>query len=59
MENLKNYIEKVRAHLLIELKEDEARKNDPIIGQFMKGRIAVENNYLKTLDTILDMLKED
>ena len=59
METLKEYVEKVRAHLLTDLTADEARTGDPIIGQFMKGRVVIENHYLKTLDQILDMLKKE
>ena len=58
MEILREYIEKKRARLLTEMKEDDSRKNDPILGQFMKGRLVVEGHYLETLDTILEMIKE-
>ena len=57
MEAIKEYIEKTRAHLLTEMKDDEIRKNDPILGQFLKGRLVIENHYLNTLDSILEMLK--
>jgi len=58
MEALREYIEKKRARLLTEMKDDEGRKNDPIIGQFMKGRLVAEGHYLETLDDILGMIKE-
>lgn len=58
METVREYIEKKRARLMTEIKDDEQRKDDPIIGQFMKGRLVVENHYLETLDDILDMMKE-
>lgn len=58
METLREYIEKKRGRLLTEIKDDEGRKNDPIIGQFMRGRLVIENNYLDTLNDILDMIKE-
>ncbi len=58
MEIVREYIEKKRARLMTEIKDDEQRKDDPIIGQFMKGRLVVENYYLETLDDILDMMKE-
>ena len=59
MEAIKEYIEKNPARLLTEIRDDESRKNDIIIGQFMKGRLAVEEHYLKTLDEITEMLKNE
>ena len=59
MEVIKEYIEKKRARLLTEIRDDESRKNDAIIGQFMKGRLVVEEHYLKTLDEIMEMLKNE
>lgn len=58
METIREYIEKKRARLLTEIKDDDQRKDDPIIGQFMKGRLVVENYYLETLENILEMIKD-
>lgn len=58
MEALKEFLEKKKASILINLKEDTARIKDPIVGQFMRGRSVIEEDYLATLDNILDYLKE-
>ena len=58
MEALKEFLEKKKASILINLKEDTARIKDPIVGQFMRGRSVIEEDYLATLDNVLDYLKE-
>ena len=57
MEALKEYLEKKKAHLITNLSEDSTRKTDPIVGQFMRGRVVVEEDYLKTIDDILSFIK--
>jgi len=52
------YIERKRAALLTDIKGDEARTGDPIIGNHMKGRLAVEQHYLQVLEELMDMIKE-
>jgi hypothetical protein len=37
------------------LEEDKARINDPILGQFFRGRVAVEESTLSTLRKISDL----
>ena len=57
MEALKEYLEKKKAHLITSLNEDSTRKTDPIVGQFMRGRVVIEEDYLKTVDEILEYIK--
>ena len=57
METLKEYLEKKKASLITNLNDDTARKTDPIVGQFMRGRVVIEEDYLKTVDEILEFLK--
>lgn len=52
------FIERRRAALLTDIKGDEARTNDPIIGNHMKGRLAVEQHYLQTLEDLMEIIKE-
>ena len=59
MEAIKNFVEKERGNLLSNLRDDEMRKNDPIVGQFMRGRVVIEERYLQTLDKILEYIKKE
>lgn len=56
METLKEYLEKKKASLITSLNDDTVRKTDPIVGQFMRGRVVIEEDYLKTVDEILNFL---
>ena len=47
MEALKEYLEKKKAHLITSLNDDNARKDDPILGRFLQGRAVIEEDYLK------------
>lgn len=38
------------------LQEDEQRINDPILGQFFRGRSAVEKNNLEILKRLWDIV---
>lgn len=38
------------------LQEDEQRINDPILGQFFRGRVAVEKSNLETLKRLWDIV---
>ena len=38
------------------LSEDEARISDPILGQFFRGRAAVEKSNLETLKRLWDIV---
>lgn len=55
MEELKMNIETEIALTTKHLEEDKARINDPIIGQFFRGRVAVEEQTLIVLRKISDM----
>lgn len=37
------------------LEEDKARENDPILGQFFRGRVAVEQNYVAIFKRLMDI----
>lgn len=49
--NLETEIALVVKHL----EEDKARINDPILGQFFRGRVAVEEQMLTTLRKLSDL----
>lgn len=55
MEELKMNIETEIALTTKHLEEDKARLNDPILGQFFRGRVAVEEQNLIVLRKISDM----
>jgi len=37
------------------LEEDKERENDPILGQFFRGRVAVESNYVSVFKRLMDI----
>lgn len=49
--NLETEIALVVKHL----EEDKARMTDPILGQFFRGRVAVEEQMLTTLRKLSDL----
>lgn len=49
--NLETEIALVVKHL----EEDKARINDPILGQFFRGRVAVEEQVLTTFRKLSDL----
>lgn len=55
MDELKMNLETEIALTTKHLEEDKARINDPILGQFFRGRVAVEESTLSTLRKISDM----
>lgn len=57
METLKEFLEKKKAHIITSLNDDNARKDDPILGRFLQGRAVVEEDYLKTIDEVLEFIK--
>lgn len=58
MEELKNYLETVIALTTKHIADDEAWKEDPINGQFNRGRLAVEKSELEILKKISDMVNK-
>ena len=58
MEQLKNYLETVIALATKHNADDEAWKDDPINGQFNRGRLAVEYANLEVLKKINDMVNK-
>ena len=55
MDELKMNIETEIALTTKHLEEDKGRINDPIIGQFFRGRVAVEENLLTVLRKLQDL----
>lgn len=55
MDELKMNLETEIALTTKHLEEDKARINDPILGQFFRGRAAVEESTLSTLRKISDI----
>lgn len=51
MTNLESEIALMRKHL----EEDKARMGDPILGQFFRGRVAVEDNMMNVLNKLFDI----
>ena len=55
MDELKMNLETEIALTSKHLEEDRARINDPILGQFFRGRIAVEEQTLIVLKKFMDL----
>ena len=55
MDELKMNLETEIALTSKHLEEDRARINDPILGQFFRGRVAVEEQELIVLKKIMDI----
>jgi hypothetical protein len=37
--------------------EDKARYNDAFLGQFMRGRVAVEERWLEEVDKLIEVIE--
>lgn len=55
LDELKMNLETEIALATKHLEEDKARINDPILGQFFRGRVAVEEQLLTTLRKLSDL----
>ena len=55
MDELKMNLETEIALTSKHLEEDRARINDPILGQFFRGRVAVEEQALIVLKKVMDL----
>lgn len=55
VDELKMNIETEIALMTKHLEEDKQRINDPILGQFFRGRVAVEEQMLTTLRKLSDL----
>lgn len=55
LDELKMNIETEIALTTKHLEEDKARINDPILGQFFRGRVAVEEQTLTVLRKLSDL----
>jgi len=53
MEQIINELKNRRAILMSNLTEDKGRFSDPFLGQFMRGRVAVEENIIEWIDRML------
>lgn len=58
MEELKNYLETIIALTTKHISDDEMWKEDPINGQFNRGRLAVEYYDLEVFKKISDMVNK-
>lgn len=55
LEELKNR----RAILMGHMTEDKVRFNDPFLGQFMRGRVAVEENEVEWIDKMIARMEDE
>lgn len=55
MDELKMNLETEIALTSKHLEEDRQRINDPILGQFFRGRVAVEEQTLSVLKKVMDL----
>ena len=55
MDELKMTLEAEIALCTKHLEEDKARMTDPILGQFFRGRVAVEEQQIKILRKLSDI----
>lgn len=58
MNEILEMIKSRRAIQMGNMTEDKARFGDPFLGQFMRGRVAVEENDIAWLDKIIAALEE-
>lgn len=58
MEELKSYLETIIALTTKHISDDEMWKEDPINGQFNRGRLAVEYYDLEVFKKISDMVNK-
>ncbi len=58
MEQLKELLTDKKAILKTHITEDKARYNDPFLSQFMRGRVAVEEEYLDFCERVLEILEK-
>ena len=57
-ETLIEVLENRKAMLMGNISEDKKRFNDPFLCQHMRGRVAVEENWLKETEDILEKLRK-
>ena len=58
VKEIREFIEQRKASVYYQLQEDIERKHDPINGQHMRGRAAVEEHYVEDLEKLLNMLAD-
>lgn len=58
MEELKSYMETIIALTTKHIAEDEGCKNDAVLKDFYRGRLAVEKADLETFKKISDMVNK-
>lgn len=57
-ERLLEFLENRRAMLKGNIAEDMARYTDPFLSQFMRGRVAVEEHWLKETEELIAELEK-
>jgi len=57
-EKLIEVLENRKAMLKGNITEDKARYADPFLGQFMRGRVAVEEHWLKETEELIAELEK-
>ena len=57
MEQLINEIKDRKAIVMSHISEDKGRFGDPFLGQFMRGRVAVEEDEVEWLDKLIAAVK--
>jgi len=55
---LTEVLENRKAILKNNITEDKARYSDPFLGQFMRGRVAVEENWLEETERLIAVLQK-
>ena len=56
MKNIIKILEDRKAMLKGSMAEDKARYNDPFLGQFMRGRVAVEERWLEEIEDLIEII---
>jgi hypothetical protein len=57
MEEILEMLQNRKAIQMGHIAEDKGRYNDPFLGQFMRGRVAVEENDVDWLDDIIERVE--
>lgn len=58
MDKIREFVKNRQASVYRALELDRKYVNDVYNGQFMRGRVAVEEHYLSDLDKLIELIKE-
>lgn len=58
MNDVLKILEDRKAALKGSMTEDRARYSDPFLGQFMRGRVAVEERWLEEIEEIIGLIEK-